>query len=77
MTSVLNLWFYNSKNNSTSQENVKMGRVCMPKIPAPEKQRQDNHNNFEASLVYKVSSREIEAICQDPVINKQTHQQAN
>ena len=48
----------------------------MPLVPALGRQRQENFNEFEASLVYKVSSRTDSTVTQrnpvskKPIINK-------
>jgi hypothetical protein len=48
----------------------------MPLIPALGRQRQTD-SEFEASLVYKVSSRTARAIQRNPVSKKQTNKQTN
>jgi hypothetical protein len=47
-----------------------------PLIPALQRQRQAD-SEFEASMVYKVSSRTARTIQRNPVLKKQTNKQTN
>ena len=55
------------------EKHILAGRWCTPLIPALEKQRQVDLYNFEASLVYRVSSRTARMISQrNPVLKNKT-----
>ena len=48
----------------------------MPLVPALGRQRQVDHCEFEASLIYKLSSRTVRAVTQrNPILKKQKEKQ--
>jgi hypothetical protein len=65
-----------TKQNKTKQNKTKRWAVMAPLIPALGRQRR-SISEFEASLVYRVSSRTARAIQRNPVSKKQNKTKQN